>query len=281
MTVPARASHDLFLCYGSMGNCPLPERAAAAAAAGFDGLTLGMRDMAALRTRDFSDAAAVAADHGLRVGEVDAVVNWVPNLVRPPSAPAWADEFLAVDAGELMDFASAAGARAVTLCEVLANPQPIEQTAEAFADICDRASELGLDVTLEFISWSGIANLATAVAVVEMAARPNGGITLDSWQLHTAGEGADDVRRLPADVVACVQVADVWPDRIDRADRALPGQGIADLVGFLDALDELGCRVPIGVEVFNADFDLLPAVDVARRLHDSMTSLLSASGRKP
>ena len=48
-------------------------------------------------------------------------------------------------------------------------------------------------------------------------------------------------------------------------ERLLPDEGDVDVVQLVRILDAIGCRAPIGVEVFSDRLNALPAAEAARR----------------
>lgn len=64
---------------------------------------------------------------------------------------------------------------------------------EAFGGICDRAAQHGLLVSLEFLPWCPIANLA-ALEIVQAADRPSGGVMFDTWHHFRAGGASAELR---------------------------------------------------------------------------------------
>lgn len=59
--------------------------------------------------------------------------------------------------------------------------------------------------------------------------------------------------------------------------RRLPGEGVADVVGWLRLLDAIGARVPLGVEVLSDARHALPPEEAARRAGMAMRALLAAA----
>ena len=92
---------------------------------------------------------------------------------------------------------------------------------------------------------------------------PNAGFLLDAWHWYTAGETADDLRRLSPEQVVDVHVNDA-PDRpveeqMDTV-RALPGEtGVIDIATFLGELGAIGYDGPVMVEPFSDRIRNMPA----------------------
>ena len=143
----------------------------------------------------------------VRTPEVDGYSAWLPGPTSRPTHP------LEVHLG----IAEALGARSLNVIEaagsVVGTDVSIDEAAAAFADVCDRAGELGLLVTLEYYPWSGVPDSATALAVVRAAGRANGDVLLDTWH-HVRGPDAGrlDLEELAPHVLG-VQVSDAAPER--------------------------------------------------------------------
>ena len=190
------------LCSGTVGReTPFPERLEAAAAAGYQAVSLWGRDYQAARDEGYSDADLVALldDYGLAVAELDPVWWWTPGAesfsIPPELDPIDVFRF---DESELFRIGEVLGSRSVNAADVLGGDWGVDDAAESFAALCDRAAEHGLLVHLEWLAWSRIADLDTALEVVTLADRPNGGLNIDMWHCARHGdEGSGLVRRSP------------------------------------------------------------------------------------
>jgi sugar phosphate isomerase/epimerase len=126
------------------------------------------------------------------------------------------------------------------------------------AAIADAAAEVGGTVGLEPIrigagSTGPLVNtLAEAVRTIEDAGRPNVGIVFDVWHLWDEPDRDEQIRR-HAGRIAGVQVNDVREPTRGWCDRALPGEGRADLPGILAAFVESGYRGWYDLEIFSDD----------------------------
>lgn len=284
LMVSALGPDDLVLCSGTLprGTAFL-DRLGAASAAGFGGISLWGRDYGAARHEGYSDAdlRTMVDDHGLAVAELDPAWWWTPGAgdVRiPPEADPV--EIFRYDEDELLRIAEVFGARSINAADVLGGPWGVEEGAEGFAALCDRAAGHGLLVHLEWLAWSKVADLATALEIVRLADRPNGGLNIDMWHCARTGTTAAQLRALPAQRVLAVQVDDgpaaAETDLVHATlhRRLLPGHGDFDLVGYLGALDEAGVRVPIGVEVFSDELHACGPVSAAAQAAEAMHRLL-------
>lgn len=271
-------SATLALCAMTLPRASLRERVTAARAGGFAAVSLTTRDYARARADGLSDSdiRALLADEGIAVTDIEALAAWRPGLdARRPEQSE--DGIFAV--------AEAVGAGGVSVVEGAGAPLAIAPAADAFGALCDRAAARGLELHIEF--WPGSAlDLRTAVAIVQSAARPNGGLMVDTWHLARTAGGEALVRTLPGARVTAVQISDSpavdgpEPDYLAAAlgRRLVPGEGSLDLVGFLQLLRTIGSQAPLGVEVCSERLAAEPPLLVARRLGDAMQDLLRRVG---
>src|SRR5262249_19155146 len=133
----------------------------------------------------------------------------------------------------------------------------LDQLSERFAALCDRASNHGLLVAIEFLPWTGIPDAATAWDIARRAGRPNGGVLIDCWHYFRGAADEAQLRRIPPAGVIGVQLDDADPERVGEPyedtvlRRRLPGQGCFDLTGLVRALDEMGVAAPFSVEIIS------------------------------
>jgi len=268
---------DLVFCAGTALRAPLAERARAAAAAGFTGISLWAEDVTRARAEGFSDGdvRALLAELGLDVAELDGVSRWLPGTGDLPFGHR---------AEDLLALATTVGGRSLNVMDIMAQPVPVEVAAASFAAICDQARPQGLLVHLEFLPWSSIPDLATAWKIVRLADRDNGGLMLDTWHFLRSGGQAVELRALPGEKIFAVQLADapaapdghVMDETTHR--RRLPGEGDGPLADIVRTLHAIGCRAPLGVEVFSDTLSALPTDEIARRAARTTRAVLMQAG---
>ena len=81
----------------------------------------------------------------------------------------------------------------------------------------------------------------------------NVGLLLDSWHWHHAGATADDIIAAGRERIVHVHFNDapnLPADQIRDNQRLLPGEGVINLAGFLQALEKIGYTDAVSVEVF-------------------------------
>ena len=264
---------SLVLCSGTVRDASLVDTVRAAAASGFDGVSLYHREYVAARETGWSDRALVDLldGEGVALAELDGRMRWLPGDEQGPSLH------------EFVDVAALLGARSITVIETQGGAAEFfEQAPEAFAAVCDRAAEAGLLAHLEYFPTSRVSDSATASAIVTAAGRANGGVLCDLWH-HVRGpdRGALTFGDAP---VLCVQVNDVAavPEANLRHEmlhgRVLPGQGTADVPVLLRALRDAGCSAPMEVEVYSDELAARDPVDAARLAHAALVDVLERAG---
>ncbi len=134
----------------------------------------------------------------------------------------------------------------------------LDVVARHLAVIAGVAAEVGGVVGLEPIrigagSIGPIVNtMAEAASLLEAVGRANVGVVWDVWHLWDE-PGRDRLIREHVDRIVAVQVNDRREPTRGWCDRALPGEGGADLPGILAALLESGYRGWYDLEIFSDD----------------------------
>jgi len=176
-----------------------------------------------------------AADLGIRVSNVSAY-QFYPDVGCDDVAPA-------------IDTASALGAPIV-----VANgfDPDLERFTALFARYCAAAHAAGIRVALEFLPYSAVRDLDTALRVVTRSGAANAGVLLDALHLDRSGATPAAIALVPPDRITFAQLCDArqWTGpRTDalllneaRSARLPAGEGELPLFAFLDAL-------PPGLEI--------------------------------
>ena len=268
--------HELFINTILLGGTPV-EKAAAAAAAGFDRIELWTHDLDAFGGTPEDLGAEFAARS---VGVLDFQV-----LRDFDGATDAAREGKRAEALHHLDLAVRLGAPMVL---VAASTDPDSQADRIVDDLrwlAERARERGLRVAYESLAWSTRSTtLVEAWARVREADRENLGIVIDPFHVFVHGRTADDLEGIPADRVFLVQLSDlphtVTPDVVietARHHRLLPGEGTFDLRSVLVRLLRDGYDGPIGIEVFNDVMKASDPVLVAQRAMLALRSVLHSA----
>ena len=102
---------------------------------------------------------------------------------------------------------------------------------------------------------------------------PNVGLLLDSWHWHHAGATTQDIVAAGRDRIVHVHFNDapnLPPEQIHDNQRLLPGEGVINLTGFLQALQRIGYHDALSVEVFGRTKDMTPEAAAKAGLDSSL-----------
>jgi len=278
-------ARDLIASYFTLTGAPVgaparftfEDRVAAAASAGFAGIGMHFDDYRALRASGRSDAElrAVLDAHDVQVAEVEFLWDWAYDDDRRTASDGMADS--------LFEMVDAFAPHHLNIGDInMAEELPtIDVTAERFAEVCERAAQHDVLVALEFLPWSGIPDLATALDVVRGSDSPNAGVLVDAWHYFRGNPDDDLLASLVPGDVSCVQLSDgdrdpegpYTEDTIFR--RRVPGDGAFDLVGLIRTLDADGIDVPYSVELMSTELQGVSVEEMANRAHDATAAVLA------
>jgi len=268
----------LTLMAASLPRTPLRELIPSAAAAGFDALTLWPNAWRHAIRRDglsLTDLRGLLDEHGIAVTDVESVDDW-----RPATSGAG---FPSTGRAEALEVAVALGARTLTTAHAAGGELVLDRDAMAFAALCDDAAEHGLRVALEFVPFTAVPDLATALELLRRADRPNAGLVVDLWHLARSGDAPAALAAVPPELVCTVQLADgprqPRPDLIDDAvrGRLLPGTGELPIAEGVATLRRIGVRAPIGAEVYVEAWSARPR-EWAVQLFEATRAVLDPAG---
>ncbi len=108
----------------------------------------------------------------------------------------------------------------------------------------------------------------------------NVGLLLDAWHWHTAGATTNDILRAGKERIVHIHFDDapnLPPDQIRDDHRLLPGEGVINLTGFLQALQKIGYHDAVSVEVFGRPKDESPE-DAARKGLEASIAVFKKAG---
>ena len=280
MTMPRLENLELVLANGCLRTPDLVERCSAAAHAGFTFIGLSAREYVRHRSEGRTDAelAAIVADHGLRLIEIETIAG----LAEPDDDPTRVRHTSRAMREQMYAMAVTFGSRYIQAVGSFTDPlEP--NVVERFAALCDEAAEHGLAIALEFVPCTNIADAGTALRIVNEADRPNGGLCVDIWH-HT--RGANDwplIDAIEGHRVVMIQLDDgpIVPRHPDFlidtvSNRDLPGQGEFQIGRFLRTLWGNGAIAPISVEVLDDRLYALTPADAAKRIYDA--TILAVGG---
>ena len=159
--------------------------------------------------------------------------------------------------------------------------------ADKFGELCDLAQPFGLSVDFEFVTFAAMGTLADAAAVVGAAARPNGGICLDTLHFFRSNTRLSELDELPKSWFRFMQLCDAPKEApttteglifAARADRKFVGEGGLDLASVINRLPPM----PYSLEIPNAKLALrMSPIEMAKRALETARSYITASHSAP
>ena len=232
----------------------LPEKLAAIAAAGFEGVEIFEADVLAHEGTP-AEIATMVRDHGLEIIAFQPFRDF-EGMPEPQRARGFER------AKRKFALMNDLGASAILVCS---NVSPlslggIDRAADDLRDLGGIADGFGIEVGFEALAWGRhVFDYRDAWEIVRRADHPRVGVILDSWHILARGLSPDAVRGIPADRITFVQLADAPKMDMDllqwsRHFRNFPGQGDLPVDDFMRAVQATGYDGWLSHEIFNDRF---------------------------
>jgi sugar phosphate isomerase/epimerase len=258
----------------------LRDRCEQAARVGFRGIGLWHADLEhVLEKRTLAEVRQVLDANGLDQIELEFLGDWFldPRDERRRAS----DERRAL----LFEAAAALPAHHIKVGNIMGTECELEQIVERFGELCaDAARHTDATVVYEFMPYDlQVNDVDSALAVVEGADAPNGGLAFDTWHLGKLRLEPDDLRRFPARFVSWVELSDgpyeYAEDRLDEVinRRRLPGEGEFPVAEYVAVLRDVGYDGPWGVEVLSEELRNLPIEQIFDRAYETTSAQLALS----
>lgn len=248
----------------------LSEKLAVAAAAGFDGVEIFENDLIA---SDLSpqDIRSCVRDLGLTAEMYQPfrdLEGWT-GVTRDRAFDRVQRKF------DLMD---RLGCTLMLLCSnaQAASSADAGHAADDLRRLGELAGARNIRVAYEALAWAPHVNdHRRSWEIVAAADHPAIGLALDSFHSLARGIPSSSLHDIAADKVFFVQLADAPRMQLDylswsRHYRNMPGQGDLPIVGYVAALQAMGYRGPLSLEIFN---DRLRAGSARMAAEDGIRSL--------
>jgi sugar phosphate isomerase/epimerase len=270
---------SLELCWGTVRAGSVEDLLRAAAAGGFDAVTVTPHMVAPYFAAGAPSLRGLSADLGVQISVIDPLIAALPGSPAPADVAPEYRQFFAYGEAEAFAAAELTGAPTVNMAHFLGAPTERSELVDAIGGICERASRRGLAMALEFIPGTGVPDLPTAMAILTAVNASNSGVCLDNWHLARSGGTQADVEALPAASIRVLQLSDRIeppPDQayVMMADRLIPGEGEQDVLGLAQAALTVSPGLRVGVEVFNAALQNQSADEAARTVARATLAVL-------
>lgn len=257
------------------------DRCAEARKVGFSGLGIWHADLEhVLETRSLQDMKRALDDNGLRHLEVECLLDWFLDPGDELRRASDRTRALLFEAAGVLD------AHHVKVANIFAREASLAQLTERFGELCaDAANHTDAKIVYELMPPD--VNVHTIDAVLEVvvgAGAPNGGIAIDTWHMAKLGIAPDELRRIPVEYLAWVELSDGqianMDDPVDEVinHRALPGEGEFDIRGYVEACRDHGYDGPWGVEVLSEELRNNPMDVIFRRAYDTTIAQFEEEG---
>jgi sugar phosphate isomerase/epimerase len=257
---------------------PLRERVEAAAEAGYTGMGFAHQDLLATKKAiGYASMKRLLNDHGIIHVEVEFLGDWFEYGSKKTASDGIRRD--------LLEAAHELGARNIKAAgEMWTDACDVPRYASAFADVCQDAAKIGVDVAIEILPMTNIRTLETGVGIVEQAGHSNGGLCIDIWHMIRGGISFEKISKMPASYFKSVEIDDarneiqgtIWEDTLFH--RLYPGEGTFDCPGFIKAVEQAGFQGIYGVEIINEKYRLLPVKEQAKRSFDGAMAQFAKAG---
>ena len=248
----------------------LPDKLAAIARAGFDGVEIFDNDLIASSLTP-EQISARAADLGLAID----LFQPLRDIEAAPPAR-FADNLRRAE--HKFRIMSRLGADLLLVCSSVA-PDTLDDDNLAAAQLhalADRAAAHGIRIAYEALAWGRhVHDYLHAWRLVQLADHPNLGTCLDSFHILSRDIDPVGIEAIPGEKIFYLQLADAPRLAMDvlqwsRHYRCFPGQGDFDVAGLTRHVLRAGYTGPLSLEVFNDEFrqgpGTLTAIDAMRSL---------------
>jgi len=138
---------------------------------------------------------------------------------------------------------------------VAAYDPDLTRFSDRYRRFCEAAATYGLTADLEFMPWTSVPDLKTAIRIVADVDHPAAGILVDALHFDRSQSSLADLRMIPAQQLHYWQLCDGPAERpatteqlihAAREERMFPGEGEIDLVGLTRAMPD---SLTISIEV--------------------------------
>jgi sugar phosphate isomerase/epimerase len=261
----------------------------------FAGMDLNIAEFAArARLKGMDYAKRLIQSAKIRVGTFALPLDWEAD-----------DEAFQKELKKLPEYATCAVELGCTRCTTMLAPagdvRPYHENFEfhrhRLQEACETLKPSGVRLAVGFSAseslrqnraFQFIHDLDALTLLVNMVAAPNLGILLDIWDVVASGGSIDSVRKLPAEQIVAVQVADMPRDvpsaELDeKTSRLLPGgeNGRIDVAGFLDVLREMKYDGPVTAKPSRNAFQSRRRDIVIKQTGEALDKVLRIGGAVP
>ena len=229
-----------------------------------------------LETRTLPEVKSILDDTGLRYLELEFLWEWFLDPADERRRESDRTRRL------LWEAAAALEAHHVKVGNIPGTPFALGELAERYAELCaDAAEHHSSRVVYEFMPFDvNVHDLDSALALVEAADAPNGGLAIDTWHMAKLGITPADLRRVAPRHLCWVELSDGFyegmSDLIDETvnHRKLPGEGEFPIRDYVAVCREVGYEGPWGIEVLSDELRNRPIDEIFDRAYATASAQL-------
>lgn len=245
------------------------ERVEAVSDAGFTGFGIQHTDLAVVRnTIGYEEFRKMLDGNGISTVEVEFLEDWFTDGPERAASD--------IARAELLTAAEVLGARVLKTGGKFHREEfDAELLAPHFARLAQDAANAGTVVGIEPAPFREIQTPQQAMAVIELADHPAGGLYIDIWHTERLGIDFSYVRSIPGHRIVGVEIDDadaeirgsLLDDTVNH--RRFPGEGTFDIAGFVSAIKSTGFSGPWGVELISAEVRSMSVQEATRRAYST------------
>ncbi|WP_424768995.1 sugar phosphate isomerase/epimerase family protein [Paenibacillus sp. sgz302251] len=244
------------------------------------------------------DAASLIERHGVdQARELLASNNVVLGSIGLPVEWRTTEEAFLQGVEKLAVHAAAAAALGCTSCCTYVLPSTDLKAAHFMALATRRLrtcaqilGAYGIRLGLEFVGphhlrtrWQNpfIWTLEETLDWIDAIGESNVGLLFDAYHWYTNGLTVADIEALRADQIVHVHINDAPDVPIEEAldnGRVYPGEGVIDLVGFLQALQKIGYTGAVSQEILTAEAPVQSSEELVLRSKQGFDKVFGAAG---
>jgi sugar phosphate isomerase/epimerase len=258
------------------------DRCEEAAKVGFSGIGIWHADLEhLLETRSLKELKEILDANGIRADELEFLMDWWLDPGDEQRRVADEQRRLIFEAAAVLE------PHHIKVGNIPGATVPFDKLTERFAELCaDAAEHHDAAIAYELMPFDpNVKSLDDVMALAAGARAPNGGIAIDTWHMGKLGIAPDELRRIPLEHLAWVELSDGryedMPDPVDETinHRRLPGEGEFDVAGYVAVLRDMGYAEPWGVEVLSEELRNLPFEEIFQRAYETTSAQFRAGVR--
>jgi sugar phosphate isomerase/epimerase len=251
---------------GEISPYDIRDRVESAARAGFKGIGIWHTDLEHIMVhRPLKEVKAILDDNGVSCFELEFLTDWFLDGPRREESDS--------RKRRLLEASAVLQAGHIKIGDFYRCAVPMPQVVDSFAALCSEAQNFGATIGFELMGNAMINNLPDAVAMLESAGAPNGGLILDIVQVAYLGIPLDQIRRIPLQYLLNFELNDGALPGSPLYDparaRRFCGEGDFDIQGLIRCAREMGFSGPWAVEVMSKELAGLPLDELSRRAYQT------------